>query len=369
MPVPADAAVAAQQQATHAELAPATVGAVRMLHPEELFDLQQQAEFFISVGEHEQAIEVMKQHIEENRTASPLMYLELLRLYRSLSRRTDFSDLRAQFQQHFNALVPEFSAFQGGGRRTLLDYPDVAASIEAVWSDSAVLALLESYIFCQHNGQKTVVEPFELPAYDDLLLLYAIASTIPAETRGAPPPRQRTMPHTVAEPAQSPPLEPLNLPEQDLLSPAALPALDEVDFDLAPFLDAALLAPLPVAQSEASLALEAAQAAPALGNLIEYDAHQLSNRAALASAPVPAPAPQPRATQSAWTLDLDLDLDLSDPNALELADLPLLTESAIPALAVTPPPAPGASIGFGAVSDRFEARFDLEDDKGKPMDF
>ena len=369
MPVPADAAVAAQQQATHAELAPATVGAVRMLHPEELFDLQQQAEFFISVGEHEQAIEVMKQHIEENRTASPLMYLELLLLYRSLSRRTDFSDLRAQFQQHFNALVPEFSAFQGGGRRTLLDYPDVAASIEAVWSDSAVLALLESYIFCQHNGQKTVVEPFELPAYDDLLLLYAIASTIPAETRGAPPPRQRTMPHTVAEPAQSPPLEPLNLPEQDLLSPAALPALDEVDFDLAPFLDAALLAPLPVAQSEASLALEAAQAAPALGNLIEYDAHQLSNRAALASAPVPAPAPQPRATQSAWTLDLDLDLDLSDPNALELADLPLLTESAIPALAVTPPPAPGASIGFGAVSDRFEARFDLEDDKGKPMDF
>ena len=105
--------------------------------------------------------------------------------------------------------------------------------------------------------------------------------------------------------------------------------------------------------------------------MIEYDAHQLSNRAALASAPVPAPAPQPRATQSAWTLDLDLDLDLdlSDPNALELADLPLLTESAIPALAVTPPPAPGASIGFGAVSDRFEARFDLEDDKGKPMDF
>ena len=359
MPVPADTAAAVQQQTTHVELAPAIAGAVRVLHPEELFDLQQQAEFFISVGEHDQAIEVMKQHIEENRTASPLMYLELLRLYRSLSRRVDFSDLRAQFQQHFNALVPEFSAFQGGGR-TLLDYPDVAASIEALWSDDAVLALLEGYIFCQYNGQKTVVEPFELPAYDDLLLLYAIASTIAAETRGAPPPRQRTMPYTVAEPAQSPPLEPLNLPEQDLLSPAALPALDEVDFDLAPFLDAALLTPSPVAQSDASLAVEAAPAAPALGNLIEYDAHQLSNRAALASAPAPAPAPG--ATQSAWTLDLDLDLDLSDPNALELADLPLLTESTIPALAVTPPPAPGASIGFGAVSDRFEARFDLEED-------
>lgn len=172
--------------------APALVSAVRMLNPEELFDLQQQADFFVSVGEYEQAIGVMKKHIAENKTASPLMYLELLRLYHSLSRRDDFKRLQTQFQQHFNALVPEFSAFQTGGR-TLLDYPETAASIEAIWSDNAVLSLLENSIF---RGNSGTVEPFELPAYDDLLLLYAIANTTPARARGAPSPRTRTMPYT-----------------------------------------------------------------------------------------------------------------------------------------------------------------------------
>lgn len=177
--------------------APTQAQAVRVLHPEDLFDLQQQAEFFVSVGEHDQAIEVMQKHIDENGSASPLMCLELLRLYRSLSRIDSFKHLRAQFQQHFNALVPEFAAFQEGGR-TLLDYPETVASIEAVWSDAAVLPLLENCIFCRSNSPRGAVEPFELPAYDDLLLLYAIASTTSARARGAPPPRPRTTPYADA---------------------------------------------------------------------------------------------------------------------------------------------------------------------------
>ena len=33
-----------------------------IINPEELFDIQQQAEFFVSVGEHDQAVEVLRQH-------------------------------------------------------------------------------------------------------------------------------------------------------------------------------------------------------------------------------------------------------------------------------------------------------------------
>ena len=46
--------------------APAVVAprpTMHLVNPEELFDIQQQAEFFISVGEHQQAIEVLKKHI------------------------------------------------------------------------------------------------------------------------------------------------------------------------------------------------------------------------------------------------------------------------------------------------------------------
>lgn len=364
--VPANLAlVSAPAVATAATAAAAA--AVRMLNPEDLFDLQQQAEFFISVGEHDQAIEVMKQHIDENATASPLMYLELLRLYRSLGRSDDFKALRAQFQRHFNAVVPEFSAFQGGGR-TLLDYPETAASIEAVWSDNAVLPLLEGYIFCPAEGCSSTVEPFELLAYDDLLLLYAIARTIPANSRGAPPPRERTTPYAVELPQSSDPVEPLEslgLVEQDLLSPASLPALDdEVDFDLGPFLDVDLLAPVS-AGVEPPIKPGAAPAPelPVLGNLIEYDTHLLSK----AATPSPVAPPQPSAPVSAWTFDLDLDL--SEIDGPEARELPPLTEGVVPALEVTPAPTADQPIGFGAVTDRFEARFDLEDEEGKPMDF
>ena len=44
------------------------------------------------------------------------------------------------------------------------------------------------------QGGVSMVEPFDLAAYDDLLLLLAIAQTTPASARGAPPPRQRTTP-------------------------------------------------------------------------------------------------------------------------------------------------------------------------------
>ncbi|MBK7718524.1 MAG: hypothetical protein IPJ36_05735 [Simplicispira sp.] len=160
-----------------------------MLNPEDLFDLQQQAEFFVSVGEHDQAIEVMKKHIEANQSASPSAYLELLRLYRSLSRIEQFNELRAQFHRYFNAQVPEFAAFARPGR-TLFGYPDVLARIEALWCDPSVVPMLQELLF-RGQGQD---QRFDLPAYDDLLLLHAVARTTPASARGQSAPRTRTTP-------------------------------------------------------------------------------------------------------------------------------------------------------------------------------
>ena len=375
-----------------ADLAPAaTVSAVRMLHPEELFDLQQQADFFVSVGEHDQAIEVMKKHIADNQNASPLMYLELLRLYHSLSRRDDFKQLRDQFQLHFNAFVPEFAAFHTVGR-SLLDYPEAAASIEAVWSVDAVLPLLESYLSCRRDGYSAVAERFDLPAYDDLLLLYAVANTVPASARGAPPPRQRTTPYAdaavdasaaVAAPVfEVAPEEPLPLPslaldgaaERDLLSPDSLSSVSmpvavadmdigmNADMDMAVAvdmgldLDMFLDMQMPVATSAAPQWVPAPslRQSPSLDNLIEYDSQFALDKGTTAG---PSTDPAPMAVRPAWVLDLDL----SEPDFLDL-ELSPSPENDMPALPATPAPAPGQPIGFGAISDRFEARFDLEDE-------
>lgn len=165
--------------------------AQRIVQPEALFDMQQQAEFFISVGEHEQAINVLRQHIAEHGEASPLAHLELLRLYHQLGRTESFNELRSQFEERFNARVPSFAQFHATGQ-SLEDYPEALAQIEAVWSSPEVMAVLDGLLF--RRGQTQDEGPFDLAALDDLLLLLAIVQTTPAHLRGAPPPRARTTP-------------------------------------------------------------------------------------------------------------------------------------------------------------------------------
>lgn len=308
--VAAAPAMVAAPVATMAAAAPATPP-VHVVQPEDLFDLQQQAEFFISVGEHDQAIEVMSRHIDENHAASPWAYLELLRLYRSLSRVGPFNQLREQFQQHFNAQVPVFAAFHYVNR-VLLDYPEVLAGVEALWSDNAVLPLLEGLLFC---GKATApMERFDLSAYDDLLMLYAIASTTQASARGAPPPRQRTtLVAEAAAPASLVPPARLDLEEPDSLIDTPEPSPSFVQTD----------------------------------NMIEYDLR----------------VPPHGASTAALVPDQELDIDLSEPEWTDSLRLPALTLSDLPAMPVTAAPAAGQPVGFGANSDRVEARFDLEERK------
>ena len=298
-PEPASAASSVQAAA------PAPVTAV--LNPEDLFDLQQQAEFFVSVGEHDQAIEVMKKHIEANQSASPSAYLELLRLYRSLSRIEQFNELRAQFHRYFNAQVPEFAAFARPGR-TLFGYPDVLARIEALWCDPSVVPMLQELLF-RGQGQD---QRFDLPAYDDLLLLHAVARTTPASARGQSAPRRRTT-------------------------------------------------PLEAAAAEEGKASATATGPDPASNLMEFEPDWDFDAQAAASRQA---APAPGAP-------MEIDLDLSDLTHLDaLAEsgeisqpLPFLTQQEVPAVASTPPPAPNQPVGFGVNSDRFEARVDPDERK------
>ncbi len=283
-----------------------------LINPEELFDLQQQAEFFVSVGEHLQAIGVLRKYIAHNESTAPAAYLELLRLYRSLSRVDDFNDLRAQFHRHFNALVPEFASFNRPGR-PLLAYADVLAEIEAIWSDEAVLPLLDSLLF-RHGD--TVLERFDLAAFDDLLLLNAIARTTPPSARGAPPPRERTTP---------------------MVSVADEPAPVRVN------------ATPPGREPDA-----AAQALDGMDSLLEYDPDWLNMESTRGDVLLSTQAPAGVQT---------IDFDLSDPFTDEPVPLPPITQSDLPAVPPTKAPEPGQPVGFGASSDRFEVRFELEEIK------
>lgn len=189
--------------------------APHLIHPEELFDVLQQAEFFISVGEHQQAIDVLRTHIDEYAEATPFAYLELLRLYHTLSHPDEFEALRAQFMQTFNAQVPVFAHFHRSGRM-LYHYTEALAEIEAQWTSPSVLELLEKMAFRKPGAVSS--QAFDLAAYDDLLLLLAIAQTTQPSSRGEPSPRKRTTPLLPSEEDAGEAYE----PREPELSPAAI---------------------------------------------------------------------------------------------------------------------------------------------------
>ncbi len=159
----------------HADFAPSMTGGGRAVNVEELFDIQQQADFFLSLGQHDQAIEVLRTHISDNVETSALAYLDLMKIYHQLDRREAYDKLRDDFNKVFNAQVPVFDAFSDTGSG-LEAYQKALSRIEALWPSAKVLEIIEESIF--RKPGKGDGEAFDLEAYRELLLLYAMAKDV-----------------------------------------------------------------------------------------------------------------------------------------------------------------------------------------------
>lgn len=157
------------------DFAPSAMGVSRSVATEELFDVQQQADFFVSLGEDEQAIAVLRNHLTESHEPSPLAYLDLFRLYHRLGRRDDYEALRDEFNTVFNAGAPQFDRYSDKGRG-LEAYESAFARIQALWPEPRVLDLIERSIF--RDSEEGETEVFDLEAYRELLMLHAIAKEL-----------------------------------------------------------------------------------------------------------------------------------------------------------------------------------------------
>ncbi|MGK6306375.1 type IV pilus assembly protein FimV [Variovorax sp. DT-64] len=157
----------------------------RTVNTEELFDVQQQSDFFLSLGQHDQAIAVLREHIASNPGTSALAYLDLLRIYHSLERKDDYARLAEEFERVFNADVPAFEHFNETGKG-LEHYRNTLARIESQWPAPGTLALIEELIFRKPGANED--EAFDLAAYQELLLLYSVAKEVidPASASPAP---------------------------------------------------------------------------------------------------------------------------------------------------------------------------------------
>ena len=143
----------------------------RELSVEELIDLEQQAEFFIVLGQDEAAIELLMSHVRSDGGSSPLPYLKLLEIYRRRGEVEAYQRIRERFNRRFNAYAPDWDADLQQGR-ALEDYPVVMQQLQALWSNpERTMECLDGLLFRRNQNDQT----FELPAYRELLFLYSIA--------------------------------------------------------------------------------------------------------------------------------------------------------------------------------------------------
>lgn len=201
------------------EFAASRGGTVRMVGVEELIDVHDKADFFLSIGETDQAVAMLEAHVHDQVETGALAWMDLLELYHSLDRRADYERLRAEFGQRFTGQVPDFEHF-AQPTASLEGYSRALSRIVALWPSPKVLDVIEESIF--RKPGLAGAEPFSLEAYRELVLLYHIARDMEPQEPEAP-----TTLHPSTSGFSDTSLQPLNLAEySDGLRPVE-PALTE----------------------------------------------------------------------------------------------------------------------------------------------
>ncbi len=148
---------------------------MRSFDSEELVDAREQAEFFVSLGQYDRAIDILTTRVAQFGESSPLVYLDLLKIYHLMGRETEFEFMRTEFNHWFAGHIPEFAAFGDAGR-TLEQYPAILHQISALWPQPPVLEYIEGCLY--HHAKDTESVIFDLAAYLDLLFLHDVAKQI-----------------------------------------------------------------------------------------------------------------------------------------------------------------------------------------------
>lgn len=141
---------------------------------EEISDVTQEAEFWMSVNDPQRAIEILEPQAAIEHPDSPVPWLYLLDLYRITGNQQKYEGLRDRFAVFFNANIPEFDVDPATiGSRQLEDFGHLIQRICDLWNTNDIVPFLQSLLVDDRDGKRI---GFELPVYRDILLLIAIAN-------------------------------------------------------------------------------------------------------------------------------------------------------------------------------------------------
>ncbi len=152
-------------------MAPQT-GAGYDFNAESLLSRRQQARALATQGKIDEAIGLLEDGIRANPKESPLLFLDLLDIANTFSRKTDFRQFRQEFNRMFNASVPEFAMFRDEGR-ALDAYPALLGRINNQWESPHVMHVIEMSVLRTSETPET--EPLDIAAFRELLGMHDAA--------------------------------------------------------------------------------------------------------------------------------------------------------------------------------------------------
>jgi len=172
------AAIVSRKLEPHA-FAPSGPANLHAVNIREMLDVRQQAEFFLALGQHSEAIELLERSIEESNQWNPLVLLDLLGILHTLGRRAEFDRYRQEFNTLFTGLVPMYPDFLSEGNG-LESYPQILLKLESFWPNESAAEYIESCLV--RTPQDKPYQGFDLDAFRELLLLHGILRRLDAES-------------------------------------------------------------------------------------------------------------------------------------------------------------------------------------------
>jgi hypothetical protein len=141
------------------------------LSADELIDLEQQAEFFVALGQDDSAVSLLEQQLCGVGGGGAWPYLKLLEIYRRIEDRDSYERVREGLDRRFGPSPTGWTDGRTSGR-PLDSYPELTRRIESAWIEPAqAMRLIESLMV--HGDEESGV--FDLTAMADLQSLYLLA--------------------------------------------------------------------------------------------------------------------------------------------------------------------------------------------------
>ncbi len=164
---------------------------IGLFEVEEISDVTQEAEFWISVNNLDKAIEILETQTQQETQDSPAPWLYLLDLYRMSQNEEKYRQLQQGFAALFNAHTPDYNDDPAmTEERHLEDYPHITKKINELWNDDSIITFLRSLLLVDPTRDKRA--GFDLSVYREILLLIGIAQEI--VNRRAEPKTERMHP-------------------------------------------------------------------------------------------------------------------------------------------------------------------------------